>query len=106
MTRRKTVMITDSSIRKSVDEYVKRRLKTLPDEIAIFYPQVKKIWKCDNVFDFLYGYCVGNLEVGTMRYLLKFRRASPSTTEETLEIREMIETHRKELQETIRKAIS
>jgi len=99
-------MITDSSIRKSVDEYVKRRLKTLPDEIAILYPQVKKIWKCDNVFDFLYGYCVGNLEAGTMRYLLKFRRASPSTIEETLEIREMIEIHRKELQETIRKAIS
>ena len=99
-------MISDSSIRKSVNEYVKRRLKDLPDEIAIFYPQVKKIWKCENVFDFLYGYCIGNLEVGTMRYLLKFTRASPSTIEETLEIREIIETHRKELQETIRKAIS
>ena len=55
-------MLQDSSIRKSLDEYVKRRIKEIPTEIKQTFPNIKQIWKCDNPVDFLYGYYVGKIE--------------------------------------------
>ena len=99
-------MLQDSSIRKSLDEYVKRRIKEIPSEIHQTIPNIKQIWKCDNEIDFLYGYYVGKIEEGALHYLLKATRASAGGYVDTFEIRGIIETHKSKLLEVIKKAIN
>jgi hypothetical protein len=99
-------MLQDSAIRRSLDEYIKRRIQGIPTEINQTFPNIKKIWKCEDEVDFLYGYYVGKIEEGSLHYLLKATRASAGGYVDTFEIREIIETHKKELQKTIRSAIN
>jgi hypothetical protein len=93
-------LLQDSTIRKSLDQYIQRRIQEIPTEIK------KQIWKCDNEVDFLYGYYVGKIEEGSLHYLLKATRASAGGYVDTFEIRGIIETHKKRLQDTIRSAIN
>ena len=99
-------MLQDSTIRKSVDEYVRRRIAEVPSDIKQTFPKIKQIWKCDNELDFVYGYYVGKFEEGALRYLLKATRASSGGFVDSFEIREIIETHKKEILDTVRLAIS
>lgn len=98
-------MLNDSSIRKSLDNYVKHRMKEIPLEIKETFLKTNKVWKCQNEFDFLYGYYVGKLEEGSLHYLLKASRASAGGYVDTFEIRGIIETHRQELRDLIEKSI-
>ena len=99
-------MLHDSSIRKSVDDYVKLRIREIPSEIHQTFPNVKKIWKCENSVDFLYVYYVGKIEEGTLHYLLKATRASAGGFVDIFEIRGVIETYRTDLKNSIEKALS
>lgn len=99
-------MLHDSSIRKSVDDYVKLRIREIHSEIHQTFPNIKKIWKCENPVDFLYGYYVGKIEEGTLHYLLKATRASAGGFVDIFEIRGVIETHRTDLKNSIEKALS
>ncbi len=99
-------MLQDSSIRKSLDLYIKRRIQEIPTEIKQTFPNIKKIWKCNDEVDFLYGYYIGKIEEGFWYYLLKATRASAGGYVDTFEIRGIIETHKKELQDTIKSAIN
>ena len=99
-------MLRDSSIRKSVDEYVKRRIQEIPSDIKESIVNVKKVWKCEHDIDFLYGYYVGKIEEGTLHYLLKATRASAGGFVDSFEIRGVIESHRKQLREIISKSLS
>ncbi len=69
-------LLQDSTIRKSLDQYIKRRIQEIPTEIKQTFPSIKQIWKCDDEVDFLYGYYVGKIEDGSLHYLLKATRAS------------------------------
>jgi len=99
-------MFQDSSIRRSVDEYVKHRMREIPSEIDESFVNLKKVWKCENDIDFLYGYYVGKIEESALHYLLKATRASAGGYVDTFEIRGIIETHRKQLRELISKSLS
>jgi len=99
-------MLQDSIIRRSLDEYIKRRIKEIPTEIKQIFPSIKKIWKCEDEVDFLYGYYVGKIEEGSLHYILKATRTSAGGYVDTFEIRGIIETHKKELQETIKFTIN
>ena len=99
-------MLQDSSIRKSLDEYVKRRIQEIPSEIKQTFLKTSQIWKCENELDFLYGYYVGKIEEGALHYLLKATRASAGGYVDSFEIRGIIETHREQLREVISKTIS
>ncbi len=99
-------MLQDSAIQKSLDNYIKRRIQEIPSEISQTFLSTKKIWKCENELDFLYGYYVGKIEEGALHFLLKATRASAGGYVDTFEIRGIIETHRKQLRETISKTIS
>ena len=99
-------MLQDSTIQKSVDNYIKRRIQEIPSEINQTFLSTKKIWQCENDLDFLYGYYVGKIEEGALHFLLKATRASAGGYVDTFEIRGIIETHRKQLRETISKTIS
>lgn len=96
----------DSSIRKSLEEYVKLRIRDVSSEIHQTFPNVKQIWKCENQVDFLYGYYVGKIEEGTLHYLLKATRASVGGFVDVFEIRGIIETYRTDLKNSIEKALS
>lgn len=98
-------MLHDSSIRKSLEDYVKLRIRDIPSEIHQTFPNVKQIWKCENQVDFLYGYYVGKIEEGTLHYLLKATRASAGGFD-VFEIRGIIETYRTDLKNSIEKALS
>ena len=99
-------MLHDSSIRKSLEEYVKLRIRDIPSEIHQTFPNVKQIWKCENQDDFLYGYYVGKIEEGTLHYLLKATRASIGGFTDVFEIRGIIETYQIDLKNSIEKALS
>ena len=99
-------MLDDSSIRKSLDNYVQHRMQEIPLEIKETFLKTQQIWKCENELDFLYGYYVGKLEEGALHYLLKASRASAGGYVDSFEIRGIIETHRKELRDLIQKSIS
>ena len=98
-------MLNDSSIRKSLDNYVKHRLKEIPFEIKDTFLKTSQVWKCKSELDFLYGFYVGKLEEGSLHFLLKASRASRGGYVDTFEIRGIIETHRQELRDLIEKAI-
>ena len=89
-------MLTNSSIRKSVEEYVKLRLREIPLELENSFFKTKQIWKCENEIDFLYGYYVGKLEEGAIHYLLKAKRSSTDDFD-SYEIRGSIETSSQQL---------
>ncbi len=99
-------MLQDSTIRKSLDQYIQRRILEIPTEIKQTFPGIKQIWKCENESDFLYGYYVGKIEEGALHYLLKATRASAGGYVDTFEIRGIIETQKKDLQEAIKSAIN
>jgi len=94
------IVLTNIAIRKSVEEYIKLRLKEIPLELKNNVFQTKKIWKCENEIDFLYGYYVGKLEEGTMHYLLKAKRSSTDDLD-SFDIRDIIEIYRKQLYDAI-----
>lgn len=98
-------MLTNSSIRKSVEEYIKLRLREIPLELENSFFKIKQIWKCENEIDFLYGYYIGKLEEGAIHYLLKAKRSSTDDFD-SFEIRGIIETYRKQLYYIITKFLS
>ena len=98
-------MLQDSTIRKSLDDYIKVRIKEIPMEVSQTFPDVQKVWKCENQLDFLYGYYVGKIEEGALRYLLKATRASAGGYVDTFDIRGVIETHRNDLLETLKQSL-
>ena len=98
-------MLQDSSIRKSLDQYIQRRIQEIPSEIKQTFPNIKQIWRCQDEQDFLYGYYVGKIEEGALHYLLKATRASAGGYVDTFEIRGIIEIHKTELQKAIKDQI-
>ena len=94
-------MITDTSILKSLNDYISRRIQEIPLEIKETFLETQKVWKCENELDFLYGYYVGKIEEATLHYLLKATRASAGGYVDTFENRGIIEEHRDTLQNAI-----
>ena len=97
-------MLRDSSIRKSLDEYIKRRIQEVPIEIKQTFLKTKQVWKCENELDFLYGYYVGKIEEGALHYLLKATRASAGGYVDSFEIRGIIEMYRNDLRDAIKRS--
>ena len=97
-------MLQDSTIRKSLDQYISRRIEEIPTEIKQTFPNVKRIWNCNDEIDFLYGYYIGKIEEGALHYLLKATRASAGGYVDTFEIRGIIEIHKVKLQEKIKES--
>lgn len=94
-------MMSDSNIRKSVEEYVKGRIKELHSELKLMNPRIKQVWRFENEIDFLYGYYVGKIEEATIHYLLKARRSSTNVFDDAAEVKEIVETHHKEIPKII-----
>jgi len=98
-------MLQDSTIRKSLDNYIKSRLREIPMEVSRTFPDVHKVWKCESKLDFLYGYYVGKIEESALRYLLKATRASAGGYVDTFDIRGVIEIHKDEILKALKQAL-
>ena len=98
-------MLQDSTIRKSLDNYIKSRLREIPMEVSQTFTDVNKVWKCENELDFLYGYYIGKIEEGALRYLLKATRASAGGYVDTFDIRGVIEMHKDEILKALKQAL-
>jgi len=98
-------MLQDSTIRKSLDNYIKSRLREIPIEVRQTFPDVHKVWKCESNLDFLYGYYIGKIEEGALRYLLKATRASAGGYVDTFDIRGAREMHRDEILKSLKKSL-
>jgi len=99
-------VLRDSSIRRSLDEYIKRRIQEVPIEIKQTFLKTKQVWKCENELDFLYGYYVGKIEEGALHYLLKATRASAGGYVDSFDIRGIIEMHKNDLRDAIKRSTS
>ncbi len=99
-------LLQDASIRRSLDGYIKNRIRDIPGEINQTLPGASQVWKCENAIDFLYGYYVGKIEEGALHYLLKATRASAGGYVDAFEIRGLVEEHRRELRDVIAESIS
>ncbi|MEM4392128.1 MAG: hypothetical protein QXG67_05015, partial [Candidatus Nitrosotenuis sp.] len=99
-------MLADSSIRRTLDEYIRRRIMEIPEEIRQAHMRTKQAWKCDHEVDFLYGYFVGRIEEGVMRYLLKATKTSLGTYSDPFEIRAVIESHKNEIIKAVKSSIN
>ncbi len=98
-------MITDTSILKSLNDYILRRIQEVPLEIKETSLETKKVWKCENKLDFLYGYYVGKIEEGALRYLLKATRSSAGGYVDMFDIRGVIEMHKDEILKVLKQAL-
>ena len=74
-------------------------------EVSQTFPDVQKVWKCESKLDFLYGYYVGKIEEGALRYLLKATRASAGGYVDTFDIRGVIEMHKDEILKALKKSL-
>ena len=90
---------------RSYDDYIKSRIREIPMEVSQTFPDVLKVWKCESKLDFLYGYYVGKIEEGALRYLLKATRASAGGYVDTFDIRGVIEMHRDEILKALKKSL-
>tara|TARA_B100001167_G_scaffold167174_1_gene116427 strand:- start:331 stop:603 length:273 start_codon:yes stop_codon:yes gene_type:complete len=88
-----------------LDDYIKSRIREIPMEINQTFPDVQKVWKCESKIDFLYGYYVGKIEEGALRYLLKATRASAGGYVDTFDIRVVIETHKDDLLDALKQSL-
>lgn len=86
-------MLDDRSAQKSLEKYVAARIREIRMEP---HRGVQRIWRCDSERDFLYGYYVGKIEEGALRYLLKATRAQAGPADE-FDIRGVIESHRDDI---------
>jgi len=92
-------MTLKKEFRQMVEIFVKDRIEILSKAV----PESKKyyqIWKFEHEADFFYGHTIGNLEGYAMGiFLAEYNRKL--TFDELNEVKEIIETHAKEIREKI-----
>jgi len=60
-------MLRDSTIRKSLDDYIKSRIREIPMEVSQTFPDVQKVWKFGSVkasWTFCMDIMLGRLKKG------------------------------------------
>jgi len=87
-------MMRDSNIERSLEAYIRRRIKEIPSELKQMFPDAQ-----DSQLDLLCGYYAGRIEEGALRFILKATRASGSL--DLLEIHARVMVHRREIRDTV-----
>ena len=96
------MMITTPALRRSLYTYVENRIREIPTDIWQTFPNAARVWKCSSQDDFLYGYYVGRIEEGALRYMLKATRSSMGPMMDGLEIREFLEERQSDILQAVR----
>jgi len=90
----------DPEVHDVISENVQEHIKGIPVLLHEIFPQMKKIWKFDNSYNFAYGWYVGRLECHAQHIFFDNMGRWPEG-EELMEIKEIIEIQGKEIREKI-----
>ena len=87
-------MTLDSEFVKQTNNLISKTLELYRG--AGVSPQIDEVWKCENIGDFLCGFFVGEMVGSALSAFQVFHKREP-TTEEHMEIVDIVETHRDEI---------
>ena len=92
-------MTIDPATRKAIDKSVDVWISSAK-LMKLGSTRLKKIWKFKNADDFIYGYAIGQLEGYAYGVYFGLTKKIP-TSEETIEIKEIVEIRAKEIRKEI-----
>ncbi len=97
-------MSFDPEVHNVIEKNIQEHIKGIPTLLKEILPQMKKIWKFDDSFNFAYGWYIGRLECHAQHTFFDNMGGWPQG-EEIMEIREIIELHGKEIRKKITQSI-
>jgi hypothetical protein len=90
----------DPEVHDVISKNVQEHIEGIPILLHEIFPQMKKIWKFDNSYNFVYGWYVGRLECHAQHIFFDNMGRWPEG-EELMEIKEIIEIQGKNIREKI-----
>ena len=98
-------MSFDPEVHQVIEKNVSEHIEGIPTLLGEILPQMKKIWKFEDSFNFAYGWYVGRLECHAQHIFFDNMGRWPEG-EEIMEIKEIIEVRGKEIRDKISQNIS
>ena len=93
-------MSFDPEVREIIEINIKEHINGIPVLLREILPQMQKVWKFDNYFNFAYGWYIGRLECHAQHIFFDEIGQWPEG-EQLMEIKELIEVRGKEIREKI-----
>lgn len=97
-------MSFDPEVHTVINQQIKEHVSSIPTLLSEIFPEMKKIWKFDDDFSFVYGWYIGRLECHAQHAFFDNMGRWPQG-EEIMELKEMIELHAKEIRNLISQTI-
>ncbi len=98
-------MSFDPEVHDIIEKNIQEHINGMPILLQEILPQMKKVWKFDNSYNFAYGWYVGRLESHAQHTFFDNNGRWPED-EELMEIKEIIELRGNEIREKISQNIS
>ena len=98
-------MSFDPEIHDVIEKNVQEHIAGIPTLLREILPQMKKVWKFDDSYNFAYGWYVGRLECHAQHIFFDNMGRWPEG-EELMEIKEIIEIRGKEIRDKISQNVS
>lgn len=95
-------MMSDSSMERSLDAYIRRRIREVPGDAVTMFPGAGA--RGEGGLDFVYWYYVGRIEEGALRYMLKATRSSAGALADPLEIHARVLAYKREMRGAVGRA--
>ncbi|MGI0011504.1 MAG: hypothetical protein ACREAE_08905 [Nitrosopumilaceae archaeon] len=95
-------MPLNAEFRQMIEDNIQTVLLTVPT-LKKEYPKFKQDWKFEHEFDFLYGSVIGQILGGSLT-AFKMIYLREATSEEILEIGEIVESYFDKIRDSISKA--
>jgi len=98
-------MSFDPEIHDVIEKNVQEHIAGIPTLLREIFPQMQKVWKFDDSYNFAYGWYVGRLECHAQHIFFDNMGRWPEG-EELMEIKEIIEVRGKEIRDKISQNVS
>ena len=98
-------MSFDPEIHDVIEKNVQEHIAGIPTLLREIFPQMQKVWKFDDSYNFAYGWYVGRLECHAQHIFFDNMGRWPEG-EEIMEIKEIIEVRGKEIRDKISQNVS
>lgn len=98
-------MSFDPEIHDVIEKNVQEHIAGIPTLLREIFPQMLKVWKFDDSYNFAYGWYVGRLECHAQHIFFDNMGRWPEG-EELMEIKEIIEVRGKEIRDKISQNVS
>lgn len=93
-------MSFDPEVYAVIEKTIQEHINGIPTLLKEILPQMKKVWKFDDSYNFAYGWYIGRLECHTQHTFFDNIGRWPEG-EEIMEIKEIIEVRGNEIREKI-----